>query len=174
MWLLKWWKRQQWTYFWEMCLYQTFLDFAGNNIERKMWDKSKFIQNLVLFGTEIDMKTDTVFDLVIQKRRRKTSYAHTMRYTSVGTVQRNILTKPSHHIQNKSMFTGKSALLNSPPFRKYFSCRRVQDLWLVRTSFPPPLAPAEKIEEEGKKEEGRREVNHSETLKSTMEWLCSI
>ena len=25
----------------------------------------KFTQNLVLFGTEIDMKTDTVFDLVI-------------------------------------------------------------------------------------------------------------
>ena len=24
-----------------MCLYQTFLDFAGNNIERKMWDRVK-------------------------------------------------------------------------------------------------------------------------------------
>ena len=32
----------------------------------------KFTQNLVLFGTEIDMKTDTVFDLVILQAKQFT------------------------------------------------------------------------------------------------------
>ena len=30
----------------------------------------KFTQNLVLFGTEIDIKTDTVFDLVILQAKQ--------------------------------------------------------------------------------------------------------
>ena len=41
VWLLQWRKRQYWTYVSEMCLYQTFLDFAGNNTERKMRDSAK-------------------------------------------------------------------------------------------------------------------------------------
>ena len=57
----------------EMCLYQTFLDFAGNNIERKKCETAlnvKFTQNLVLFGTEIDIKTDTVFESVILQAKQ--------------------------------------------------------------------------------------------------------
>ena len=45
----------------------------------------KFTQNLVLSGAEIDMKTDTVFDLMILKANRDIYIIHT--HTQIQIIQ---------------------------------------------------------------------------------------
>ena len=47
------------------------VDYAKRVLKENVTaQNAKFTQNLVLFGTEIDMKTDTVFDLVILQAKQ--------------------------------------------------------------------------------------------------------
>ena len=74
-------------FFVEMCLCPTFWNLLEIMLKEKCETalNVKFTQNLVLSGAEIDMKTDTVFDLMILKANRDIYIIHT--HTQIQIIQ---------------------------------------------------------------------------------------